>query len=527
MAELSDQAIVATVVDELPVGVWVARAPGGEFVYANRMFGEIMGTGPRSDVGVGGYAQPYGIHTRDGALYPEDRLPFVLALQARATVTVDDIVIHRPDGGRVDIRAQARPVFGASGEITHVVIAFIDITREVEADLARAESEQRLRQAQKMESIGNLAGGIAHDFNNLLAAIRVIASTLQRTEVEPERIEAFDQIDQAAESAVQLTRSLLGFARRGKHLAARISINDVARAVTGIVERSLDRRIEIETDFAAESGDVVGDFSQLEQLLMNLIVNARDAMPEGGRLAVRTRDVALIQAEARRRPPLKPGRHVMLEVQDDGAGIDPAIRDRIFEPYFTAKVAGAVRGSGLGLATAFGIVQSHGGMIEVEDARPRGTIARVYVPAAPPSERVPITTPPPRSVRLGEGTVLVVDDEPLVNAATSLALRKIGYSVLRARDGVEAVEIYRQRGPEIVAVVLDMVMPRLDGRGTYLALRELNPDVRVLLTTGFALNDEAQRIIDLGVRGFLAKPFDIHTLSEALAEVIAGGRRRS
>jgi PAS domain-containing protein len=183
-----DDALLAQVVDHLPLGVWIARAPSGEFVFANRVFREIMGMEARPDVAAGGYAQPYGICTRDGAPYPEARMPFAQALAARATITVDDLAIHRPDGRRVMIHATARPVFDASGaEITHVVIAFEDVTARVAAQAARAESEEQLREARRLEALGTLAGGVAHDFNNLLATIRVLASLLRTSEPQAAR----------------------------------------------------------------------------------------------------------------------------------------------------------------------------------------------------------------------------------------------------------------------------------------------------------------------------------------------------
>ncbi len=516
-----DDEAVRFVVDDLPVGVWVASAPGGEFMYANKVFAEIMGMGARSDVAVGAYAQPYGIYTRQGELYPEDKLPFVRALTQKSTVVVDDIVIHRHDGGKVNIRAQARPVLDDAGNITHIVIAFIDITREVEAELARSESEQVVRQMQRMESVGTLAGGIAHDFNNLLAAVKIMAAALKRNETDEVKLAHLEQIDQVTESAAQLTRSLLGFARRGKHLSAGLSLHDVAESVATLMRRALDRRIEVITDFRAKTGDIVGDFSQLEQVLMNLLVNARDAMPDGGRIVITTHDLELTAQEALRHRQLQPGPCVVLEVTDGGIGIPPAIRERIFEPYFTTKKAGD-GGTGLGLATTWGIVENHSGTIEAVPASPRGTTMRVIFPAAPEGVQRAFSPAPSRELKEGRGIVLVVDDERTVRDATAGALRALGYVVVCAEGGEGAINVLRERS-DIDAVLLDMVMPRMDGRTTYLALRDVRPNVPVVLTTGFALNEEAQGILDLGVRDFIAKPFSVELLSQVMARVVAIG----
>ncbi len=377
----SNDEIVSSMADELPVGVWVARAPSGKFVYANRGFAEIMGMAGRADVAVGEYAAPYGIHTRDGALYPEDRMPFVRALAERRVVTVDDIVIHRTDGRRVNIRAQARPVFDGAGRLTHVVIAFIDITREVEAESARAEADARLFHAQKMESIGTLAVGIAHDFNNLLSALTILGRLLRTEEAEPVRQAYVDQLELITESAAGLTRDLLGFARREKNLARRVSLNEVVEGVASLLSRTLDKSLVVTAILRSRTGMIMGDLSQLQQVLMNLGVNARDAMPEGGSITFTTWDERLTAEAAARVSGLREGDHVVLEVADTGPGIDPAIRDRIFEPYFTTR--GASNGTGLGLAMVYGIVTNHGGGIEVLDVEPHGARIRLYLPSTP------------------------------------------------------------------------------------------------------------------------------------------------
>ncbi|HEY0481593.1 MAG TPA: ATP-binding protein [Kofleriaceae bacterium] len=511
MATPSDHDIVLALGEDLPVGLWVARAPGGDLVYANRTFVEIMGTAARPDVRAGGYADAYGIFTRDGAPYPEDRMPFVRALAERRVIVADDLTIHRRDGKRVDIRAVARPV----GEpITHVITAVFDVSREVEAERARAESEQRLRRAQRLEAIGTLAGGIAHDFNNLIFGIKMIAAELAATEPDPRRREAMELIDDITERSATLTRSLLGFARRGKHRAMPVSVNDVVTAMSELLTRTLagvELTFELE---ASDRGTVVGDQSQIEQVIMNLVLNARDAVQAAGRVVVRTSDLG---------SPSDPdsARFVVLEVKDDGPGIAAEIRDRVFEPYFTTKITGPERGTGLGLATVFGIAESHGGSVEIDAGLDgRGTTMRVVLPAA---SRPTVVKSRPTVAELpkGSGMILVVDDDPMVRKVVSSSLGVLGYETVEATGGNEAVEIYRQRHDEIRAVVLDMVMPGMTGRATYLALRDVDPDVAVLLMSGHTLNEHVQEILDLGVRNFVSKPYSIGTLAKAIAEIVS------
>ncbi|HTR55219.1 MAG TPA: response regulator [Kofleriaceae bacterium] len=504
----SDHDIIHAIADDLPVGIWVARAPGGEFVYANRTFAEIMGQGGRDDVAVGGYSEPYGIFTRDGRPYPEHRLPFVRALQEGRVVVVDDITIHRPDRTRVDVRAFARPVTDAAGAVTHVVIAFFDITREVAAEKARAESEKRLHRAQRLEAVGTLAGGIAHDFNNLIFGIKLLASELAANEPNDGRRASLELIDDLTERSAALTRSLLGFARRGKHRAAPVALDDVVGAMRDMLERTLTA-IEIDFELAADHrGTVIGDHSQLEQVVMNLVVNARDAVREvaDARIAVRTRTAAGM---------------VVLEVADNGPGIPHEIRERVFEPYFTTKMQGAERGTGLGLATVYGIVDGHRGAIEIaEGLEGRGTTMRVTLPAADqPAETAPAPAAAVATTR-AEGTILVVDDDPLVRRAVATALESLGYHALLAASGAEAVEIVRARPAALRAILLDMVMPRMSGTATFHAVRELDPAIAVVLMSGHASNEDVQGLIDLGARGFVPKPYSIDALARTLREAI-------
>lgn len=508
--------------DELPVAIWLGRVPGGEVEYTNAAFREVLGIDP-PDTTRGAWVGPYSIYLPSGEPYPEDRMPFERVLQARATVVIEDLVIHRHDGRKVSLRVFAKPIFDADGNITHVLEAFTDKSREVEAEKLRAEGDRRLARSQRLESVGQLVAGIAHDFNNLLTVTKLAVSWLQPDETDEERSSALEQISSVTDSAIDLIRNLLGFARPKQSLNARTAVEAAIKPVLEVATRTFHPGITLRGDLDSDGALVMGDTSQLEQMIMNLVINARDAITGAGEVVVRTRARTVGAAEG---GPLPPGRYVVLDVLDTGSGIDPAIRDRVFEPYFTTKTQGAIKGTGLGLATVHGIVEAHRGVVEILDNQPRGTVVRVTLPrvddVARPAGRAtareaePIETPLPAGRRR---LIMVVDDEPLVRTTTAAALRALDFQVCEARDGASAIELFAAHRDAISAVVLDMVMPGLSAGDVFVALRGLRSDVRVLLVSGNALDEEAQAILDLGVAGYLPKPYDDKQLVKALQRV--------
>jgi signal transduction histidine kinase/CheY-like chemotaxis protein len=510
---ISDDALLAGVVDLLPVGVWIARAPSGELVFANRAFRDIMGMEARSDVAVGEYSAPYGIRKRDGGAYPEDRMPFVRAMLERETVLVDDLTIARPDGRNVHVCATARPVLSGD-EVAYVVIAFQDVTAEVEAERARKVADERLRSSQRLEALGTLAAGVAHDFNNLLTSVSMIASDLRRRETDESRVADLRQIEAAVESAGRLTRSLLTFGRVGSGRDVRFDASEAVRGVVELARRTFDRAIDVELDVAG-TGTLLGDPTQIEQVVMNLMVNARDAMAEGGKLRVSVTDVELLAPPE----PLLPGRHVVIRVEDSGPGVPAAIRGRVFEPYYTTKVEPERPGTGLGLATVFGVVKAFSGMIEVDDAIPHGAVFRISLPVATGGAATASLTSD--GLRHGKGTVLIVDDEALIRRVTHRTLAGLGYSVLEAVDGLDALRVFKTEGTRIRAVLLDGVMPNMGGLATLGALRKLSPELPVVFMSGRLAPEDESRVVELGATGLLAKPFTTGELSRALEGALA------
>ena len=415
----------------------------------------------------------------------------------------------RKDGTRVWIEMSTTYVHGPAGEL-EIIGSSRDIT-------ARRRLEERLRQAHKMEAIGTLAGGIAHDFNNLLMAIQgnasLVLADLERDDPHRERLEA---IEECVRSAAELTGQLLGFARGGAYHVVPTDLNDLVERTARLFGRSR-KQLSLHHKQQADLWTVEVDRGQIEQVLLNLLVNAWHAMPGGGDVYLETVNLTLGDGDARPHG-VRPGRYVRVAVTDTGVGMDDATRGRVFEPFFTTKGMG--RGTGLGLATVYGIVTSHGGFLTVYSEPGRGSTFNVYLRA---SERAVVEAAASvEQVVAGTGTVLLVDDEATVRTVAAAMLGRLGYTVLVAGSGEEALECFARERTRIDAVVLDMVMPGLGGHETFDRLRALDPGLRVLLASGYSLNGEARGLLERGCRAFIQKPWSFAELSRKLRQVLDG-----
>ncbi len=378
--------------------------------------------------------------------------------------------------------------------------------------------EEQLLHAQKMEAVGTLAGGVAHDFNNLLMGILGYTSLmLMKTDKDHPFYEKLKTIERQVESGAELTRQLLGFARGGKYEAKPINVNDLIIKTADIFGRT-KKEIVIHRKLQEDLYTTEADAGQIEQVLFNLYVNAWQAMPSGGRLYIETENVILDEQQCRAYD-AEPGPHVKITVTDTGIGMDSETQKRIFEPFFSTKGIG--KGTGLGLASAYGIIRNHGGIINVYSEKGHGTTFSMYLPA---SEGKSLETKPSESSPLtGHETILIVDDEPLNTEAIKELLEELGYKIMTAQSGKKALELYREHPGEIQLVILDMIMPEMNGKETLVKLMETDKDVRVLLSSGYSINGEAKTILDLGCKGFIQKPFRVEELSRKIRAVLDSG----
>ena len=406
------------------------------------------------------------------------------------------------------LRYLLQPIRNPTGEIQGVQAIIEDITdgRKMEA---------QLRQAQKMEAVGTLAGGIAHDFNNILMGIQGYTS-LMLMDAGPgeEAHDALKCIEQAVQSGSDLTRQLLGFARGGKYEAKATDLNELIKRSSQMFGRA-KKEIHIHRKFQKDLWAVEVDQGQIEQVLLNLFVNAWQAMPEGGELYLETNNHVMSQEDIR---PLHAtaGRYVRFTVTDTGVGMERQTMERIFEPFFTTKDMG--RGTGLGLASAYGIVKNHGGFINVYSEPGTGATFSVYLPAT--DKAVVTEKKAPESMVKGTESILLVDDEGMIIEVGTKMLTRFGYKVITARSGGEALEIYRAEHERIDLVVLDMIMPDMSGGETFKHLKAIKPDVKVLLSSGYSINGQAKDILDQGCRGFIQKPFSMRELSQRIRSAL-------
>ena len=403
-------------------------------------------------------------------------------------------------------------------ELNAVVIKWED--RPATINFLRDITEQKkleaqLQQVEKLEAIGTLAGGIAHDFNNLLMAIQGRTSlAMMDKDVSHPDFEHFKEIEGHVESAVSLTRQLLGFARGGKYEVKPTHLNGLIEKQNRMFGRTR-KEIVISGTYEKDLWTVEVDQGQIEQVLLNLYVNAWQAMPGGGDLYVETENVVLGQ-EYVKPFVVAPGAYVKISVRDTGVGMDKITRDRIFDPFFTTKEMG--RGTGLGLSSAYGIIKNHGGFINVYSEKGHGSIFMVYLPAS--EKEVLAEKTHSGETLMGNETVLLVDDEEIIVEITRELLKRLGYEIFVAESGREAVTVYAARKEEIDVVILDMIMPDMGGGEVYDRIKEINPGAKVLLSSGYSINGAASNIVKRGCNGFIQKPFKIKELSRKLREIL-------
>jgi PAS domain S-box-containing protein len=429
--------------------------------------------------------------------------------------TTAELNVHflHKDGSRRLCNTSVAANSDAEGRVTGIIGMAKDITEEIKL-------QHQFLQAQKMEAIGTLAGGIAHDFNNLLMGMQANISLMRlEAKLAAPLQEKLNRIEDQIQNGASLTRQLLGYARKGKYVVTTINFRKLLQETLDMVQRT-NKSITTRCHFTSEPTFLEADRGQMELVLMNLFVNAVDAMPKGGELSITT-SIVHLHGPAKSWPEAKPGRYVELRVSDTGMGMDLNTMDRIFEPFFTTKEIG--QGTGLGLASVYGVVKNHGGHIHVDSKLSEGTTFTILFPA---SERsVEARAPGPAVVRLPmqRGRVLLVDDEALILKYCGEMIDSLGFTVLTAESGSDALQLYEAEHERIELVILDMVMPGMDGHQLFQALTEINPRIKVLLSSGFALDARAEQILAQGPHGWLKKPYNRDQLACAMAALLTPG----
>lgn len=481
-------------------------SPDGRFLDVNNALTMMLGYASNEEL--------CAVNIRD-AIYirPEERDPMIAETLARGSMDGGELEWKRKDGSAVMVRLSARVVRPPEGEVYFEGI--------VENVTERRALETQLRQAQKMEAVGRLAGGVAHDFNNLLMVIKGHSELLlERTTPEHPDYRKVEQIKKAADRAAGLTRQLLAFSRMQVMQPRAMDLNATVIEMGKMLPRLIGEDIELAILTKPDLGSVKADAGQMEQILLNLAVNARDAMPGGGKLLMETSNVALDEHYARTHPPLMPGRYVMLAVSDTGTGMDEATKAHIFEPFFTTKEKG--KGTGLGLATVYGVVKQSGGYIWVYSEKGKGTTFKIYLPRVDELAEVDRDKRRREELPRGAGTVLLAEDEKEVRALAREFLELSGYTVIEAKDGAEAIHLAKMHAGAIDLLLTDMVMPGMSGRELAAALVVTRPQMKIIFMSGYTeyavQRHEGNELASI----FLQKPFTRALLASSVHKALGG-----
>ncbi len=511
-AELEgERARLATVLDNIPVGVVLAEAPSGRVTFRNRAVAQLRGSAEELPGEFAGQPGLPGFHS-DGRTYEAHEWPLVRAIRGE-TVSGEEIEVIRHDGPRAILSVNAAPILDSSGNIVAAVSTFHDVTH-------RRRVEQHLRQVQQMEAVGRLAGGVAHETNNQMSVVLSAASFILQSDVpQPVRADV-ESIQRAAQRTAAVTAQLLAFGRRQILRPQVLDLNQVIQEFAPVLRRTLgeDSMLVLRPDTTI--GPVRADRGQIEQVLLNLALNSRDAMPQGGQLTIETSSVQLDQeyASFRSDVTIRPGPYVLVTVSDTGHGFDRKTLNHLFEPFFTTKPVG--QGTGLGLSTVYGIVKQSDGYIWAYSEPGQGATFKIYLPKeASASATPPVKEPEPVGAKEGE-VVLVVEDEEAVRSMTVRLLESEGYTVLSAGDGVEALEAVKAGIGRLDLVITDVAMPSMNGRELAAQLRQLRPGLPLLFMSGYTDDEMVRRGLIEPDHPFLSKPFTLEILAGAVRVLI-------
>jgi len=440
---------------------------------------------------------------------PQNRENFKETIREKGFVRDYEIKFKKKDGTRIDCLLTSTLWHSENGEI----LGYQGIIRDI-TDQKRMISQ--LQQMQKMEAIGTLAGGIAHNFNNLLMTIQGNTSLmLMKTDPSHPHYKKLRTIEQHIQHGSDLSRQLLGFARGGQHESKTINLNVIVRMSSKIFATT-KKELSVHYTLDENLFPITADPGQIEQTIVNLLVNASQAMPDGGDIFIQTENVFLDKFQI---APYQDecGQYVKISVRDTGIGMDKSIQEKIFEPFFTTKKQG--QGTGLGLSSVYGIVKNHRGYITVYSEPEKGSSFKIYLPASdklPKTERIS-----PEPLLRGNETILIVDDETMLTETGQTMLNELGYQVLTANDGKTAVATYAHSGQKIDLVILDLIMPKMSGNATFKQLKMLDPNVNVLISSGYGIDGQASELLKKGGRSFIQKPFNMMELSKKVREAIA------
>jgi PAS domain S-box-containing protein len=501
-----------TVFDFAPLGIAVADVRG-RFLEANQAFLDMLGYTPQDILEL----------TFHDITHPEDRAETERlsreVLEGRVGSYRQKKRYLTKDGRSLWAIVRATALRDPDGGFEYWLGIVEDITERVAAEMERERLAAQVQQSQKMEAIGTLARGIAHDFNNILMGIQGNVSLLLYNKPPGHReVPYLRKIEQAVERAARLTRQIIGFAGGGKYVVQPTDINLLLERSAKAFGRTCPG-VVIRTRLQEGLWRVEADQAQIEQALVNLFKNSCEAMPDGGRLQLQTANVTVAAEDEKRPQHAAPGPYVRITVRDTGVGMDAEVRQRIFDPFFSTRELG--QSTGLGLSAAHGIVANHQGFITVESEAGKGATFRVFLPAAgePPVEAEPLEAFSPVAPR----TILLVEDEEIVADIGEKMLKRMGHRVVLARSGLQALSIYRAQGKAIDLVILDVVMPEMSGGETFDHLKQIDPAVRVLLSSGFSLNGQPESIMSRGCRGFIQKPFSLGELAQKIEAALSDG----